>query len=66
MPRFIRLLVVICFALLPAFSQTLPRVAPEEIGLSAERLARIDKVMQSHIDAKEIAAWQAPMWRLRD
>ncbi len=36
-------------------AQTMPRSAPEEAGLSAERLAHIDEVLQGHIDGKEIA-----------
>ena len=34
--------------------QALPTAAPEEVGLSSERLRRIDKVMQQHVDEKLI------------
>ena len=38
-----------------AFSRGLPRVVPETVGLSTERLSRIDKVMEKHIAEKKIA-----------
>ena len=38
-----------------AFSLGLPMVAPETVGLSTERLSRIDKVMEKHIAEKKIA-----------
>ena len=34
--------------------QALPTAAPEEVGLSSERLRRIDKVMQQHVDERLI------------
>ena len=34
--------------------QTLPTAVPEEVGLSSERLRRIDKVMQQHVDERLI------------
>jgi CubicO group peptidase (beta-lactamase class C family) len=36
-------------------AKNLPTVKPEKVGLSSERLARIDKYFQSIIDKKEIA-----------
>jgi len=36
-------------------AQVLPRAAPDEVGLSSERLARIDAVMQEHVDQKKVA-----------
>lgn len=33
----------------------LPSVAPEKVGLSTDRLERIDKVMQQYVDEKKIA-----------
>ncbi len=33
----------------------LPSVAPEKVGLSSERLERIDRVMQQYVDEKRIA-----------
>jgi len=34
--------------------QALPTAAPEEVGLSSERLRRIDKVMQQYVDERLI------------
>ena len=39
----------------PAFSQDFPMVEPEAVGLSTERLSRIDKVMEKHIAEQKIA-----------
>ena len=36
-------------------AQELPAATPEEVGLSAERLARLDAVMQQHVDNDELA-----------
>ncbi len=36
-------------------AQVLPRVAPEDVGLSPKRLARIDVIMREHVDQKKIA-----------
>ena len=36
----------------PAYSEQLKTVKPEKVGLSGERLTRIDKVMQKHVDDK--------------
>ena len=38
-----------------AFSHELPMVVPEAVGLSTERLSRIDNVMEMHIEQKKIA-----------
>ena len=38
-----------------AFSHELPMVAPEAVGLSTERLSRIDKVMEMHVAQQKIA-----------
>ena len=38
-----------------AFSHELPMVEPEAVGLSTERLSRIDKVMEKHIAQQKIA-----------
>ena len=38
-----------------AFSHGLPMVEPETVGLSAERLSRIDKVMEKHVAEQKIA-----------
>ena len=40
---------------LHAAEPTLPTAAPEDVGLSSERLARIGELMQRHIDAGEIS-----------
>lgn len=39
----------------PAFSQGFQMVEPEAVGLSTERLSRIDTVMEKHIAEKKIA-----------
>ena len=38
-----------------AFSHELPMVEPEAVGLSTERLSRIDKVMEAHVAQQKIA-----------
>ncbi len=53
-----RILVHISFLLVltvSAFSHELPMVEPEAVGLSTERLSRIDKVMERHIAQQKIA-----------
>ncbi len=53
-----RILVYISFLLMltvSAFSHQLPMVEPEAVGLSTERLSRIDKVMEAHIAQQKIA-----------
>ena len=40
---------------LPAVGQGLPMAKPQEVGMSAEGLAGIDKVMQKFIDDKQLA-----------
>ncbi len=39
----------------PVLAATLPKVAPEEVGISADRLQRVRALMQRYIDQKEIA-----------
>lgn len=43
------------WSLVPVFGQGLPPAAPEAIGLSAERLARIDRVIQTYLQREEVA-----------
>ncbi len=53
-----RILVYISFLLMltvSAFSHELPMVVPEAVGLSTERLSRIDKMMEKHIAQQKIA-----------
>ncbi len=53
-----RILVHISFLLLLAvsvFGDGFPTVAPEVVGLSTERLSRIDKVMEMHVAEQKIA-----------
>ena len=38
-----------------AFSHELPIVEPEAVGLSADRISRIDKVMETHVAQQKIA-----------
>lgn len=50
----IRLLTVcfaLCFTVTSLHAQGLPRATPEDVGLSTERLNRIDKVMNTYINA---------------
>ncbi len=52
-----RIFVHIAFLLIltaSAFSRGLPMVVPETVGLSTERLSRIDKVMEKHISEQKI------------
>ncbi len=37
------------------FAATLPVTRPDDVGISAERLKRIDTMIQSHIDAKDFS-----------
>lgn len=53
-----RILVHVSFLLMltaSAFSHGLPMVEPETVGLSTERLSRIDKMMEAHIAERKIA-----------
>ena len=53
-----RILVYISFLMVltvSAFSHDLPMVEPEAVGLSTERLSRIDKVMETHVAQQKIA-----------
>ncbi len=54
-----RILVSIVFLLVltvSAFSHELPMVEPEAVGLSTERLSRIDKVMEMHVASYQAIA----------
>ena len=56
--RTFKILVHISFLLVltvPAFSQNFQMVEPEAVGLSTERLSRIDRVMEKHIAEQKIA-----------
>jgi CubicO group peptidase (beta-lactamase class C family) len=59
MPRFLRIptVVVVLAALMTgtAVAQPIPSVAPEALGLSPDRLARIDRHIQGYVDRKEAA-----------
>ena len=58
MRKIDRLFVYISFLLLltaSVFGDGLPMAAPEAVGLSTERLSRIDKVMAAHIAQQKIA-----------
>ena len=53
-----RILVYISFLLMltvSAFSHELPMVVPEAVGLSTERLSRVDKVMEKYVAQQKIA-----------
>jgi len=58
MNKAIKTIVHACTVLLlvyPVLGQELPIAAPQEVGLSPERLNRIDKVVTSYIDENKIA-----------
>src|SRR5688572_4745958 len=42
-----------------SFSQTLKEASPESAGMSAERLKRIEKLLQEYVDKKWIAGGSA-------
>ncbi|MFH0871919.1 MAG: serine hydrolase domain-containing protein [bacterium] len=47
---------LICLLIVPAvFAQGLPSASPEEVGLSSERLERVDRVMQDFVDRNQIS-----------
>src|SRR5215813_9220761 len=46
---------VVLLVTLPLVSATLPNSKPEEVGLSSERLQRINQLIQRRIDAGEIS-----------
>ena len=53
-----RILVHISFLLLltvSVFGDGIPMVEPEAVGLSTERLSRIDKAMEAHVAQQKIA-----------
>jgi len=53
--RFLGVLIVsLSLSVSIAWAEALPSARPEEVGLSAERLARIGKVLQGEIQAKKI------------
>jgi CubicO group peptidase (beta-lactamase class C family) len=60
MKKLLLLITAVCFANL-SFSQnnTLKEVTPAAAGVSAERLTRIDKILQEYIDKKWIAGGAA-------
>lgn len=45
---------VLLLCVSPAFGQELPVVKPEAVGMSSERLARLDKVLAQYTDEKKI------------
>lgn len=47
--------VLVALLLAPLQAQTLPRANPEEVGLSSERLQRINEVIQRYIDSNQIS-----------
>ena len=57
-PVFTRLFLfcMICLLLDPCvFAQGLPSAKPEEVGLSAERLQRVDQLMQGCVDRRQVS-----------
>ncbi len=53
-PRMLITVVLFLFSVSLSFGQTLPAVKPESVGLSSERLARLDRVLQQYTDEKKI------------
>ncbi len=51
---FVLCLLTLCLQL-PLAGQPLPTAAPAGVGLSAERLARLDAVIERHVEAGELA-----------
>lgn len=51
---FLRYLVIVLL-IAPLQAQTLPKAKPEEVGLSTERLQRINEVIQRYIDSNQIS-----------
>lgn len=47
--------VLIVLLLVPAQAQTLPKATPEEVGLSTERLQRINEVIQRYMESNQIS-----------
>ncbi len=47
-------MIAVCLTL-PLLGATLPKAAPEEVGISAQRLQRVRALMQRYIDGREIA-----------
>ena len=52
-------LIFLCLLIESSFAQTLKESSPETAGMSAERLKRIDNVLQEYIDKKWIAGASA-------
>ncbi|HFB98181.1 MAG TPA: class A beta-lactamase-related serine hydrolase [Bryobacterales bacterium] len=50
-----RLLLIALVVSISAAAQVLPRVEPEKVGLSSERLARIDSLVEQHISQGDLA-----------
>ena len=50
-----RILLVFCLSLSLVFSASLPTAAPEQAGLSRDRLNRINSVMREHVEAGRLA-----------
>jgi len=46
---------VLTLFMLPVMAATLPTSKPEDVGISSERLQRIDQMIQRRIDAREMA-----------
>jgi CubicO group peptidase (beta-lactamase class C family) len=55
MKSFFRVLLVQFFIITIVFAQGLPVVSPETVGLSGERLKRLDAVLNQYIEKKQIA-----------
>lgn len=50
-----RILLVLCLTLSLVFGASLPTATPEQIGLSHERLNRINNLMREHVEAGRLA-----------
>ena len=53
--RILVYILILSVLTIPVFSQDFPVAEPEAVGLSTERLSRIDRVMETHIAEQKIA-----------
>ncbi len=53
-PLFAAIFLLSFYSINPVLSQRLSRVIPESVGLSSQRLERLDKTIQQHIDNEQL------------
>ena len=47
--------VLVALTAAPSWAQGLPSASPESVGLSTERLERVDRVMKDYVDRGRVA-----------